>query len=199
MGCGSSAQKADAGTASGDALTKACDVGKRFASVDPDVLGPHADVATAKLVFTYGKTANIFLIVTPPFQQHQQQQQAYPTDGGDDAAAAGAATTTEEQKAAPAVPEIRWTMFNDSKSDATVEATFFRAEAVRVARAPDAADDAASPVKIERFEGGRVKAELAIPAGATVAFVEGPIKGYMWKCAVYNVKTKSFEPAFSVD
>ncbi|KAI5686793.1 hypothetical protein MNV84_03449 [Leishmania braziliensis] len=185
MGCGSSAQNADAHASNQEVKALSIGMKTRFAAIDPEVLGPYKEDATAKLVFMYGKTASIFLLITPPF--HKPCPHSNPE---------GEESSTEEgEKKAPAVEETRWTIFNDSKSDATVEATFFHAEALRAARAHGAAEDAASPVQLEPLDNGRVKAEVAVPAGATVAFVEGPIKGYMWRCSVLDFKTGRFEPA----
>ncbi|GET88188.1 hypothetical protein, conserved [Leishmania tarentolae] len=188
MGCGSSSQNADASAFNKEVKALSADMKTCFATIDAEVLGPHKEEAKAKLVFTYGKTANIFLLTTQPFHKPQGQQKPE-----------GEEKVTEvDDKQAPAVEEIRWTIFNDSKNDATVEATFFRAAALRAARAHGAAEDAKSPVEIDVSEGRYVKAKVTVPAGATVAFVEGPIKGYMWRCMVFDPKTSAFEPAVAV-
>ncbi|CBZ26697.1 conserved hypothetical protein [Leishmania mexicana MHOM/GT/2001/U1103] len=189
MGCGSSAQTADTSAFNGKVRALSVDMKTHFAAIDLEVLGPHKENAKAKLAFIYGKTANIFLLTTQPFHKPPHQ----PKPEGEENAA------EEVERQASAVEEIRWILFNDSKSDATVEATFFRAEALRPARAHRAAEDAESPVKLEFSDGGCVKAKVSVPAGATMAFVEGPIKGYMWKCMVFDPKTSRFEPALAAE
>ncbi|AYU78411.1 conserved hypothetical protein [Leishmania infantum JPCM5] len=189
MGCGSSAPKADTSASTEEVRALSVDMKTHFANIDPEVLGPHKESAKAKLAFMYGKTANIFLLTTEPFHKPHHQ----PKPEGEEHA------PEDDEKQASAVEEIRWTLFNDGKSDATVEATFFRAEALRPARAHGAAEDAESPVKLEFSDGGCVKAKVSVPAGATVAFVEGPIKGYMWKCMVLDPKTSRFEPALAAE
>ncbi|KAG5506493.1 hypothetical protein JKF63_05996 [Porcisia hertigi] len=188
MGCGSSAQN-EAYISNPDVGALSAHMKTRFASIDPETLGPYKEDARAKLAFMYGRVANIFLLITPPFHQGDD----HPKLEGEEVAA------EEGEAAAPAVGEIRWTLFNDSKCDVTVEATFFHAEALRVARARGASGDTATGVKLERFDSGRVKAEVAVPAGSTVAFVEGPIRGYMWKCMVYDSKVGRFEPAVAAE
>ncbi|KAG5480437.1 hypothetical protein LSCM4_06204 [Leishmania orientalis] len=189
MGCGLSTQKAAAGAFTSSVKALSVDMKTRFATVDQEVLGPHKEVATANLAFVYGKTANIFLLTTPPFHKPPPR----PRPEGEERAA------EEGESEAPATEEVRWTFFNDSKSDSIVEATFFRARGLRAARAHGAAEDTASHVKLELSDGGRVKAEVTVPAGATVAFVEGPINGYMWKCVVLDSKTNRFEPATAAE
>lgn len=199
----------------GEVKALSMDMKTRFASVDPAVLGDYKDEAMAKLTFVYGHTANIFLIVTPPFEpaHHHEQAETHaethaehdgeapqpPQQEAEDAEEkkkeedpeeAKKKEAPEEAKKKEEVKEVRWTVFNDSKSAAKVEATFFHAEELRRAGSE-------SSVKMERRDGGVVKAMVDVPAGATVAFVEGPIKGYMYKCLVYDPKTSNFELAAS--
>ncbi|KAG5480045.1 hypothetical protein LSCM1_06467 [Leishmania martiniquensis] len=190
MGCGLSAPKSTEEASNREANALALKTNTRFATIDAQVLGPYKEDAAATLAFVYGKAANIFLLTTPPFHKPQQHLHQVGEDN---------ATEEGEKKAPAEEEEVRWTIFNDSKSNAMVEATFFRAEGLRAARAYGAAEDAVSPVKLEFSNGGRVKAEVAVPAGATVAFVEGPIRGYMWKCMVLDSKTNRFEPATSAE
>lgn len=189
MGCITSSQKDVDNAPTGAVKALSTNMKTRFGNVDPDVLGDFKEEAVANLAFVYGRMVNIYLITSPPFHPAPKEE-AYPAE--QQAAGENAEGGEAQQEAAAAkekpVEEVRWTFFNDSKSDARVESTFFHAAALRCAGSEES-------VKMERSDNGLVKASVAVPAGATVAFVEGPIKGYMYKCFVHDPRTDTFELA----
>lgn len=193
MGCITSSQKDVDGAPSGEVKALSTDMKTRFANVDPEVLGDYKEEAVAELAFVYGRTTNVYIIKTPPFhpaQDAEYTKEQAKAEGGEKQKADGE-EGQEDQAESPKekpVKETRWTIFNDSKESAKVEATFFHAEALRSAGSEES-------VKVHRGDNGVVKATVEVPAGATVAFVEGPINGYMYKCMVHDAKTNTFELA----
>jgi hypothetical protein len=220
MGCGASSQKdVDAGEPNGEVKALSTDVKTRFANVDAAVLGDYKEEAMARLAFKYGRLANIYVITTPPFHpakhHHHSHAETHEKKGEEKEEAEEKKEETEEKKEGGGgeeegeqqhadkaeakekteekpVKETRWTIFNDSKSAAKMESTFFHCESLRVAGSED-------KVKLTHIGNGAVRASIDVPAGATVAFVEGPINGYMYKCAVHDPKTNTFELAASTE
>lgn len=204
MGCITSSQKDVDAEPSGEVKALSMDMKTRFANVDADVLGDYKDEAVARLAFIYGRSANIYIITTPPFhpahhhehgESHAEKEKKEGEEGAEqprpekEHAEDAEAAAAENKKDKP-VKEVRWAIFNDSKSEAKLESTFFHAEHLRSAGSEES-------VKLVRMDNGAVRASISIPAGATVPFVEGPINGYMYKCVVHDPKTNTFELAAS--
>ncbi|KPA75247.1 hypothetical protein ABB37_08554 [Leptomonas pyrrhocoris] len=183
MGCVTSSKKDVEAVPSGEVKALSMDMKTRFANVDAEVLGDYKDEAMAELMFVYGRSANIYIIKTPPFHPaslHERKEEEAKNEGEEDKE-----YPQEETKEEP-VKEVRWAIFNDSKDDAKFETTFFHAEELRNAGNGDG-------VSFVRKENGSVVASVYVPAGATVPFVEGPIMGCMYKCVVHDPKTNAFE------
>ncbi|KPI88162.1 hypothetical protein ABL78_2739 [Leptomonas seymouri] len=186
MGCITSSQKDVNGAHSGDVKARPGDVKTRFASINLEVLGDHKDKAMAELIFVYDQSANIYLIKTPPLHPAPPKEEHPQENEGEEAKEEHPQEEVEEEP----VHEVRWVIFNDSKSDAKFETTFFHADQLR-----SAGDE--NSLELVHKANGTTVASMDVPAGATVPFVEGFIKGFMYKCTVFDPKTNAFEIAVS--
>lgn len=204
MGCVVTSEK-KAGTSEGPKVP----VAKfRFGSPDYDVFGVGTDKTKieSRPIFELGRTV-IFLLVAPAV--HEQVAE-YATDAkteAEEAKAEGqeeAAAATDNAAAPPAPPAppapaaskeqekppVRWALYNDGKPDAQFHCTFFHAENVKVLDT--------SATKENRMDGHRLQTEVSVAGGKTVAYVEGPIGGYMWRCAIKDAEG-NYQPAHTYE
>lgn len=214
MGCGASSQSGKAALPKKEVLALSPEMKTVVAKVNPEALGEHRDIALARRVFVHGCNGAVFLITTPAAStpgkvavaaeaaEHAADIQPAENEAGshDEAepetapADHGEAATRPSQsssKEGGEIAKVRWIIFNDSRSELRLHATFFKADSVQVL----------SGAKMEEVSrtNGRLKTILIVPPGTTVPFVEGDIQGYMWRCEVKIAATGDYIPAMAFE
>lgn len=197
----------------------------RYGTPDYTVLGAgtKAEDVTVATAFSFGKST-VFLLTVPVVKSDyptdaltaaaadNKEGEEKKEEGEGDAnekeeGTAGAATTTGD--AAPAAipadeatpvatppagsdrPVARWAIYNDGKPDVRIQCFLFHAAAIRVI-------PSAATTERRAPDTGRLQADVTVAGLQTVAYIEGPISGYMWKCLVKSADGE-FQPSNEVD